>query len=64
MIQDELPPLTALISDDLGPMLYIYRVTFVFGFFLNFSLMLITNYIILMHLLAQKQINFCGLGCL
>jgi hypothetical protein len=47
MIQEELPPLTKLISDDilskrchvnLGPILNIYRVTFVFGFFfLNFS---------------------------
>jgi hypothetical protein len=26
--------------------------------------MLITNYIILMHLLSQKQINFRGLDCL
>jgi hypothetical protein len=25
--------------------------------------MLITNYIILMHLLSQKQINICGLLC-
>jgi hypothetical protein len=45
--QEELPPLTELISDDilskkchinLGPILNIYRVTFIFDFFfLNFS---------------------------
>jgi hypothetical protein len=42
VIQEELPPLTVLFSDDilskkchinLGPILNIYRVTFVFGFF-------------------------------
>jgi hypothetical protein len=46
VIQEELPPLTELISDDilsekchinLSLILSIYRVTFVFGFFLNFS---------------------------
>jgi hypothetical protein len=49
VIQEELPPLTELISDDilsknchvtLGPVLNIYRVTFVFDFFflnLNFN---------------------------
>jgi hypothetical protein len=46
MIQEGLPPLTELISDDilskkchinLGPILNIYRVTFVFGFFLNLN---------------------------
>jgi hypothetical protein len=45
VIEEELPPLTELISDDIlskkcdinpGPILNIYRVTFVFGFFLNF----------------------------
>jgi hypothetical protein len=46
VIQEELPPLTELISDDilskkshinLCPIFNIYRVTFVFGFFLNFN---------------------------
>jgi hypothetical protein len=46
VIQKELPPLTELNSDDilskkchiiLGPILNICRVTFVFGFFLNFN---------------------------
>jgi hypothetical protein len=46
MFQEELPPLTELISDDilsekchinLGPILNTYRVMFVFGFFLNFD---------------------------
>jgi hypothetical protein len=46
VIQEELPPLTDLISDDilskkchinLGPILNIYRVMFIFRFFLNFS---------------------------
>jgi hypothetical protein len=71
VIQEELPLLMELISDDilskkchinLDPTINIYRVTFVFDFF--FILMLITNYYVLMHLLPQKQINFCGLNCL
>jgi hypothetical protein len=46
VIQEELPPLMELISEDilsnkchinLGPILNIYRVTFVIGFFLNFN---------------------------
>jgi hypothetical protein len=46
VIQEELPPHTQLISDDilskkchlnLGPILNIYRVTIIFEFFLNFS---------------------------
>jgi hypothetical protein len=46
LIQEELPPLTELIFDDilsrkchtnLGPILHIYRVTFIFGFFLNLN---------------------------
>jgi hypothetical protein len=46
VVQEELPPLTELISDDilskkchinLGSVINIYRVTFVFGFFLNFN---------------------------
>jgi hypothetical protein len=46
VIQEELLPLMELISDDilskkchknLGPILNIYRVTFVFGFFLNLN---------------------------
>jgi hypothetical protein len=46
VIQEGLPPLTELISDDilskkwhinLGSILNIYRVTFVFGFYLNFN---------------------------
>jgi hypothetical protein len=47
VIEEELPPLTELISEDilskkchinLGPILSIYKVTFVFGFFfLNFN---------------------------
>jgi hypothetical protein len=66
---EELPPLTEVISDDnlskkchinLGSILSIYRVTFVFGFFLNFHFNV--NY--KMHLLSQKQINFFGLDCL
>jgi hypothetical protein len=72
MIQEELPP---LISDDilrkkcpinLGPIFSIYRVTFVFEFFLNFSFN--TNY--KLHNLKKnafivtKNINFCGFDCL
>jgi hypothetical protein len=72
MIQEELPPLMELISEDilskkchinLGPILNIYRVTFVIGIFLNFNFNY-KIYIILMHLLSQKQINFCGLDFL
>jgi hypothetical protein len=46
VIQEELPPLTELISDDilskkchinLCPILNTYRVTFIFGFFLHFN---------------------------
>jgi hypothetical protein len=46
VIQEELPPLMELISEDilskkchinLGPILTIYRVTFVIGIFLNFN---------------------------
>jgi hypothetical protein len=46
MIQEELPPLVGLIFEDilskkshtnLGPILNIYRVTFVIGIFLNFN---------------------------
>jgi hypothetical protein len=70
MIQEELPPLIELISEDisskkchmnLGPILNIYRVMFVIEIFL--ILISITK-IILMHLLSQKQINFCGLDFL
>jgi hypothetical protein len=52
VIQDELPPLTELISDDilskkchinLCPLLNIYRVTFVFGIFLNFNFNVFTS---------------------
>jgi hypothetical protein len=46
VIKEELPPLTELISEDIlskkchinvGPILNIYRVTFVIGIFLNFN---------------------------
>jgi hypothetical protein len=52
---------------NLGPILNIYRDTLVIGIFLNFNFNFnfnYKNYIILMHLLSQKQIDFCGLDFL
>jgi hypothetical protein len=52
VIQEELPPFMELIYEDilskkchinLGPILNIYRVTFVIGIFLNFILILIAK---------------------
>jgi hypothetical protein len=73
VIREELPPLTELISDDilskechinLGPILDIYRITFVFGFFLNFRFNVNYKLHNLNAFIVMKQINFCRLHCL